>query len=226
MLDKSSVIDEVWQHSKYHGNLLAYCDSLSKVSHANGFATLLFLLNIIENTMKDAIKDYDSGFHDVLKKVKHQGLINYKEAKFLNAPNNSVRKLRNILAHSNLSKYSVIYLEDEKEISYPLTEEETCLKIYETISDVCFNIILKVLNVNFPKKYEIDLGKAIDEAQINIKEYTPEELLAFKGLEHLKSNPPWLSLSDTDKYRLIENSSDVNVLASIFDGLIKQGYLK
>lgn len=82
------------------------------------------------------------------------------------------------------------------------------------------------MSVNFSEKYEVNLSKAIDAAQINIKEYTPEELLAFKGLEHLKSNPSWQSLNDTDKYRLFENSSDVNVLTSIFSGLIKQGYLK
>lgn len=82
------------------------------------------------------------------------------------------------------------------------------------------------MSVNFLEKYEVNLSKAIDAAQINIKEYTPEELLPFKDLEYLKSNPVWQSLNDTDKYRLFENSSDFNILTSIFSKLIKQDYLK
>ena len=223
LFTKGEVIDKVWQYSKYHGNLLSYCESLAKAGHGNGFATLIFLFNIVENIMKDSVKDYDSGFLDVLKKVKKQNLINYKESTFLNAPNNSIRKLRNILAHSNLSKYSVVYIEDGREIYYPLTEEESCLKVYETISEVSFNIILKVISINFTDKIEIDLSQALKDAEIHIKEHTPEELLQFKGLEHIAQQSYWQSLNENDRYRLVENSSDVNVLTYILSGLKEQG---
>ncbi len=223
MYTKGEVIDYVWQHSKYHGNLLSYCDTLAKQGHRNGTASLIFLFNIIENIMKDSVKDYDSGFHDVLKKVKNQNLIDYKESTFLNAPNNSIRKLRNLFAHSNLSKYSLIYVEDGNEIYYPLTEEETCLKLYETISDISFNIILKVVSNNFIKKLNIDTSEALKNIEIRIKVHTPEELLHFKGLDKMATSPYWQTLNENEKYLLVENSSDANMVTHILSALETQG---
>ncbi|MFT6002559.1 MAG: hypothetical protein ACI95T_001321, partial [Flavobacteriales bacterium] len=45
---------------------------------------------------------------------------------------------------------------------------------------------------------------------------TPEELMKFKGIE---INAEWEKLDEATKYRLIENSPDVNVLTEIFKGL-------
>jgi len=52
---------------------------LANKGHGNGLAALIFSLNIIEIIIKDAVKDYDSGFNDVLKKAKNQNLITYRK---------------------------------------------------------------------------------------------------------------------------------------------------
>lgn len=71
-----------------------------------------------------------------MNELKNQEFITQIEYSFLNDRNNSIRKLRNLLAHANLSKYNLIFIEENKEILYPLTENETCIKFYEMISKI------------------------------------------------------------------------------------------
>jgi hypothetical protein len=215
---KAKVIDYVWQHSKYHGNMLAYCEKIAEGEYGNGFAALIFLFNLTENIFKDRVKDYDGRLTDVIKSLRDQGLITQKEYHFLNDKNNSIRKLRNLLAHANLSKYNLSFIEDGKEILYPLTENETCLKIYEMVSEVLYNLMLRLVRMDFVD--QINLDEEINNIEINIKELTPEKLLEYKGID-ASAIPNWSDLSETDRYRLAENESNVIVLTEIFKGLFK-----
>mgnify|MGYP006362048569 CR=1 FL=1 len=43
-----------------------------------------------------------------------------------------------------LSKYDLKY--DDEPATYPLTENETCLKFYDQISEILFSIILKIID--------------------------------------------------------------------------------
>ncbi|MDQ0176451.1 DUF4145 domain-containing protein [Bacillus chungangensis] len=217
---KSEVIDYVWQYSKYHGNLLSYCEQIVKDDSRNGFTALIFLLNLTENIFKDKIKDYDANLINVINELKNQGLITQIECTFLNDRNNSIRRLRNLLAHANLSKYNFAFIEDGREILYPLTENETCIKLYEMFSGILFNLMLRIVSANFIKPFEINLDDKIKNLEINIKELTPEELLELKGFD-VSDVSNWEELSEIDRYRLVENSGDVNIYTEVFKGLFK-----
>jgi len=40
----TEVINYIWQYSKYHGNLLSYCQKVSQGESGNGFVSLIFCL--------------------------------------------------------------------------------------------------------------------------------------------------------------------------------------
>ncbi|PHB46768.1 hypothetical protein [Bacillus toyonensis] len=218
---KGQVIDYVWQYSKYHGNLLSSCESIAKGNFGNGFASLIFLFNLTENIFKDRVKDYDSAFYQVINKLKREEILTNTETKFLNNENNSIRRLRNLLAHSNLAKYHLSYIEDGREVYYPLVENETCLKVYDMVSEVLFNIMLKVVSVDFEQGFDIKTDNKIAEIEINIKELTPEQILNFKGIDDVSSIPQWSSMNEVERYRLAENTGDVNTYTEMFKALFK-----
>lgn len=217
---KTEVIGYVWQHSRYYGNLLSYCEKLAEEQSGNGFALLVVLFNLTENVFKDRIKDYDARFSDVIKRLRNQGIITRTEYIFLNNKDNSIRRLRNLLAHANLSKYNLSFIEDGTEILYPLTENETCLKLYEMVSKVLFNLMLRIISIDFEEPFEIALDEKIKNLEINIKEITPEKLMEFKGID-VSTIPDWDKLTEPSKYRLAENTSDVRMISSIFKSLLK-----
>lgn len=131
---KTSVIDYVWQYSRHYGNLLRSCEELSKEKDFNGHASLIYLFNILENIIKSQIKDYDINFIKAVNKLKAENYINELEYDFLNNKNYGIRKIRNLLAHANLSKYNIIFLLEDEELLYPLTENETSIKFYDLAS--------------------------------------------------------------------------------------------
>lgn len=210
------VIDYVWQYSKYHGNLMGYCDQLA--DEGNGHIALISLLNITEMIFKDKINDYDEGFFKVIKKLRDRNSITQPEYVILNNPNNGVRRIRNLLAHANLSKYNIIFKNEGKELLYPLTENETCIKLYNIFSPIIFNIILKLISEDLIVDIEIDLESFIKEINIEIKEISPEKILEHKGLDY-KEIEGWSDMNKETKYRLAENSSDVNFITEIFKNL-------
>ncbi|MCT4777181.1 MULTISPECIES: hypothetical protein [Exiguobacterium] len=215
LYSKGEVIEKVWLHSRYHGNLLSYCDQIAGGKSGNGFVALIFLFNLTENIFKDRTKNYEASFMNVINELRTQKVITEIEYRFLNDKNNSIRKLRNLLAHANLSKFSFSMIEDGREIYYPLTENENCLKLYENVSNVLFNLILRLVSYSFSEPIEIDLDKEIQTIEINIVEFTPEQLLNFKGID-ASTLPEWQELNETDKYRYAENASDVNMYEAIF----------
>jgi len=168
---KGEVIDYVWQYSRHYGNLLGYCEDIADEETNNGgFASLIFLFNLTENILKDTLENFDAPFHSIITTLKNQGIITRKEHDFLNATDNSIRKVRNLLAHSNLSKYNLSFIEDGKEIYYPLTENETCLKLYNMVSGILYNLMMRIISINFVEPLEITLDKRLDNVVIKIKE--------------------------------------------------------
>jgi hypothetical protein len=216
---KGEVIGYIWQFSRHYGNLLGHCEDVADEDGGNGgFAALIFLFNLTENIFKDRVENFDAPFHNIITTLNSQGIITQKEHEFLNATDNSIRRLRNLLAHANLSKYNLIFIEQGKEIYYPLTENETCLKLYDMVSSILFNIMLRIISINFEKQFEINVDEKIDNVEIKIKEFTPEDLMEFKGLD-VSAYPDWHTHSETVRYRFAENASDVRVISAIFEGL-------
>ena len=55
-------------------------------------------------------------------KLKSENYINNVECEFLNNKDYGIRKIRNLLAHTNLSKYNIIFLSVDKELLYSVRE--------------------------------------------------------------------------------------------------------
>lgn len=75
-------------------------------------------------------------------------------------------KERNLNGHANLSKYNIIFLSEDKELLYPLTENETGIKFYDLISKIIFNLILKIISSNLIIPINVDLDKEIEKFNI------------------------------------------------------------
>lgn len=184
----------------------------------NGHASLIYLFNILENIIKSQIKDYDINFIKAIDKLKSENYINEIEYEFLNNKNYGIRKIRNLLAHANLSKYNIIFLFEDKELLYPLTENETSIKLYDLTSEIIFNLMLKIVGNNFTTPISVNLDENLNKFKIKIKEISAEQLLEYKSINY-KTLPGWNEMPEIEKYRMAENASDVNHYVQIFQGL-------
>lgn len=209
---KGEVIDLVWQYSRYYGNQLAYLSEIEE----NGNASLFYLFNILENIFKTALSDYDSNFQYIVKDAHKNGLINQKEHDFLNNKHTGVRRIRNLLAHANLAKFNLLFSNDES--LHPIVENESCQQLYNILSDIIFNILLKVVSVNFSIDVQVDIDNLIKGLDFQIIEISAEDILLDKGI-NIEHVPNWDELPESDKYRIAENAQNVNVLTHIFKSL-------
>ncbi|MBF7065055.1 hypothetical protein ACOL3B_03385 [Aliarcobacter butzleri] len=215
MYTKQEVIDYIWQYSRYYGDLLISCKKIAKLENFNGHVTLIYLFNILENIIKSQVKNYELNFVHVINKLKEKNYISEIEYDFLNNNEYGIRRIRNLLAHSNLSKYNIIFLFEDKKLLFPLTEDATCTKFYEYFSDILFNLMLKIISNNFITPISINLDEDIKKLKIRIQEITPEELLSYKGIDY-KQLKGWNEMLEDDKYKMAENASDVNIYTHIF----------
>lgn len=216
---KNEVIGHMWKFSRHQAYLLSSCEELSGDESFNGHASLLLLFNITENTFKSSAGNFEDGFYEVLKKLKNQKKLSATEYKFLNAKTNSIRIIRNYLAHANLSAYSFVFVEEDKRVFYSLSENETCQKLYEILFVILFNLILKVTVNEFGfnnhiKIEQCTLENEIKNLNIEIVKVTPEQILESKG--HKATDfQNWKELSSVNKYRLAENMSDISMIIAI-----------
>lgn len=210
---KSTVIDNVWLYSRYHGNQLAFLREVE----GNGSAALIYLFNLLESILKSNLIDYESSFQDVVKKSFSSGAINKIEHDFLNNKRTGIRKLRNIFAHANLSQFNVKFKGDE--ILYPLTENDNCQLLYSKLSDVIFNIIMKIAIIPLNVDLKVNVDSAIKSLNYEIITFTPEDILIDKGIDP-KTLDGWCDLNLSERYRHAENAQNVKVLAHIFSGLV------
>lgn len=212
---KSEVINYIWQHSKYYGSLLLACEEILKEKNSNGHAVLIYLFNILENIIKSQIHDYDSNFVKIIDKLKSKNYINDIEHDFLNNKDYGIRKIRNLLAHANLSKYNVIFLFENEKLLFPFTENETIIKFYDLTSKIIFNLMLKIISSNFTISFNVNIDEIIQNFKIKIEEISAEELLEYKGIDY-KTIKGWNEIPEIERYRLAENTSDVNHYVELF----------
>lgn len=79
----------------------------------------------------------------VAKELKDKSIITNEEYKFISTNQFSIRKVTNLFA------VNLVNIENNREILYPLTEEESCLLPYSKVSDIIFNLIFKIISLNF-----------------------------------------------------------------------------
>jgi len=220
---KGEVIDYLWQYSKYYGELLGYCDIISE--EINPHSALINLFNITEIVFKSKLDDYEINFYGAIEKLKEEGYLTNIESNFLNDKIKGIRGYRNMFAHANLIKYNLIF-EDNPDILYPITECSTCEKLFNIISPILYNLILKVAFNHLYSNHNITLDKEIKKINIVIKEISPEEILKFKGMKDCVKTTEWDELDEATKYRLAEDCGDVNVYCSIFKESFKDKIVK
>jgi hypothetical protein len=213
VLTKKEVVDIVWQFSKYYGNQLIF---LEDIKENNATAALVYLTNILENVLKSYKDDYECNFKTVIDFAYSEKVLTKSEFNFLNHKDQGIRKLRNIFAHANLSKFS--YKLNDSELLYPFTENDNCELFYDLISQIIFNIICKVAMKSLIIDQEVNVDKLIDELNYLIITLTPEEILQGKGIDPKTLNG-WEGLNETAQYRQAENAQHVNMLSYIFSNL-------
>jgi len=207
---KHNLIHFLNYYSKYYCRTFIECENLFELQ--KGHFALFNLLTLFENICKSKINDYEITFNNLNIKLEKEGFISEAELKFINDNEVGLRKIRNILAHANLSKYDLEI--NSEPITYPFTENETCLKIYNDVSEIICEILLKILSKE--KENSINIDDKIGKLNYRIITRKPEELMVFKGLD-LKEE--FDELDESSKYRLLENSENALILAEIFKGL-------
>lgn len=218
---KSTVLDYLWQYSRFYSQRLFECEEFS--IEGKGYAAVTLLFSCLENICKSVANDYDSSFYEVIKKLKENLSISEAEYHFLNQDEFCIRKIRNLFAHANISAINLVNHEDNRDILYPLTEEASCILLYKRISEIVFNLILKIISSYFPdesrERFQITLDSDIEKCKLEIKILTSKEMLVLKGLpeDYISDD---LGIPEHAKIRLIENEPDVNIYKKIFENLL------
>lgn len=219
---KSMVLDYLWQYSRFYSQRLFECEQC--YSEEKGYAAITLLFSCLENICKSATDDYESSFYDVVKKLKENLAISEVEYRFLNQGEFCIRKIRNLFAHANISAINLVNQESNKDILYPLTEEVSCMLLYERVSDIIFNLILKIISLQLVdeirEKTQINLDSDIDKCKLEFKILTSKEMLTLKGFpeDYISDD---LGIPEHARIRIIENAPDVNIYKKVFDSLLE-----
>ena len=224
MNDKHTVLDYLWLHSRFNAICLYQSEELYR--DGKGFSSITVLFSCLENVAKSVVNDYTSNLYTVFKKLFDTGVITEAEHNFLNVGDSCIRKIRNMYAHANVSAINLVNIEEGKEILFPLTENETSLLIYEKISDIVYNLILKCICANFiddvKRKYSYPLDDIIMQCNLAFKTLSVEELLILKGYPH-GYIPDDLNIPEDAKYRMVDNAPDINLRMFILSRMESSG---
>lgn len=213
--DKRQIVDFVWQYSRFYGNKLLECERY--FTDGEGYVALILLFEIAENICKSVTKNYNSNFNVVVKKLKDTGKITGEEEAFLSTNEFSIRKIRNKFAHANLMAIHIVQNENGRDVYYPLTEEDSCLLLYDKISLFLFNILLKVISDDLKIDVRVELDDLLKNLELKIVQLSANDVLRMLGFTESYFNE--CDICETDLQRLANNSSSVDVLTEIFKGL-------
>ena len=224
---KVEVANYIWQYSHFHHSCLVQCENLYR--EEKGFSCVMILFNCLENIAKSVANDYDSSLYNVFHKLYKKNIITKKEHDFLNEGDFCIRKIRNLYAHENIAAINFLADFEGKEILWPLTENETSLMIYSKISDIVFNLMVKMVSSGFVEsarlKFQAPLNAAIDECNIRYVILTSKELLTLKGYPE-DYIPDDIDMPEDMRVRLVDNSPDLNINMYVYSqitNVLKKG---
>ncbi len=173
------------------------------------FLSVLTLLNMLEDTLKSSLDNYDDNFNVIAKNAFELNFLTAIEYSFISFDNNSLRKFRNCIAHKNLS---TMYLQfSMEELLYPLSEEETYKHFYDKYSEIIINLILKIAAKN--RQYNICVDRFLKNNAYIIRQISIPYLLELKG--YLRNYADNVNQSESDIIRLLDNSSDAFMINAI-----------
>lgn len=110
LYSKNLIIDYVWQYSHFYANKLIECEQ--HYLDGRGYSSLILLFEITENICKSVVGDFDSSFYCIVNELKNQNKITEEEKNFLSTNKFSIRKIRNLYAHTfqgKIAEYVVYY---------------------------------------------------------------------------------------------------------------------
>lgn len=216
---KSQIISRIYQATQYHGRLLDAIEELFK--EEKYLIASIQLLLVFENVCRYKVDDYDFKSVDVYKKMFKLKAFSGLEHEIVNGEN-SIRCIRNFLMHKNQSRFNFIIEEDGVEILYPFTEQLTWRWFYEKISPILFAIIYNILCENTLNFTKIDTSSIIKRVNIRFKKITPEDVLRLKGFNEADIETTFKNItSESEKFRVAENASDINMLECIFKTMFR-----
>lgn len=220
---KSEVADYIWQYSRFYHSCLVQCENLYR--EEKGYSCVIILFSCLENISKSVANDYDSSLYDVFHQLFKQNIITKKEYEFLNEGDFCIRKIRNLYAHKNIAAINFLGDFEGQDVLCPLTENETSLMIYSKISDVVFNLMIKMVASEFidsvKEKFQQPLDEAIEECTIRYKILTSKELLVLKGYpeDYISDD---MDMPEDMRVRLVDNSPDVNINMHFYTQIINE----
>jgi len=223
LYDKQTVLDYLWVHSHFNAMCLYQSEELYRLE--KGFSAITVLFNCLENVSKSITNDYNSNLQQVFKKLFDDGIITAVEHDFLNVGDYCIRRIRNLYAHANIAAINLVNVENGKEILWPLTEDDTSLLLYGKVSDIVYNLILKMISSMFidevKNRFSFSLDNHILACDIRFKILSVKELLVMKGYpeDYISDD---LNIPEASKYRLVDNSPDVGMYELIFSQLFKE----
>ena len=220
---KTEAADYIWQHSHFHHACLIQCENLFR--EEKGFSCIMVLFNCLENVVRSVVNDYDSMLCKVFKKLYLQNLITKKEYEFLNEGDFCIRKIRNLYAHNNIAAINFLGHFEGKEILCPLTENETSLMLYDRISDIVFNLMVKLVASGFidsvKERFQQPLDEAIDKCNLRYRILTSKELLVLKGYPE-DYIPDDIDIPEDARLRLVDNSPAVGINCNLYARIIHE----
>lgn len=223
LYDKQTVLDYLWVHSHFNAMCLYQSEELYRLE--KGFSAITVLFNCLENVSKSITNNYNSNLQQVFKKLFEDGIITAVEHDFLNVGDYCIRRIRNLYAHANIAAINLVNVENGKEILWPLTEDDTSLLLYGKVSDIVYNLILKMISSMFidevKNRFSFSLDNHILACDIRFKILSVKELLVMKGYpeDYISDD---LNIPEASKYRLVDNSPDVGMYELIFSQLFKE----
>lgn len=217
---KYEVIEYLSVYSRFYAQRLFECEEFFR--EEKGYVSVTMLFSILESIMKLTADDYDSPLYEIAKKLNNQSIISDEEHKFVSTDKYSVRKIRNLFAHANLFAINIVNIEDQKEILYPLTEEDSCLLLYKKLSGVIFNLILKIISRDFidevKNSINIDLSKSLLDLKLDIKILTLNEMETLKGIP--VNSIAKLDIPYNQKLKILDEAPNVNIYVGILENLL------
>lgn len=209
---KSIVADYLYSHSHFLHSCLVQCETLYQQNL--GFSCVTVLFNCLENVARSATNDYDSKLIAVFSSLYEKGHITEKEHNFLNEGDFCLRVIRNKYAHRNAAAINFVVQSDGGEELWPLTENDTSLMLYDKISDIVFNLMIKIVSTGYidsvKERFKAPLDPYIEKCDLQYKTLTAKELLVLKGYPE-DYIPDDLSMPEDAKLRLVDCAPDLNI---------------
>lgn len=136
-----NIIDEIWQYSRYYGDMIV--TSLRLHDEEEDYAAISVLFNALELICKSVRDNFNQNFLEDLSDLKYRNILSDKDYEFLANKEIGIRGIRNIMTHKNAYQYC---LEDFEGKALPFSETGTWTLIFESYAPRIIRILYEIIN--------------------------------------------------------------------------------